>query len=73
MEENEQQQEFEEFMKGRGEDPTNLRFRNVNILNLKGEVESIEKPEPKHPSSPTNSEKVNLTSYHTKLFTNASY
>lgn len=60
-------------MKGAGEDPNKLRFRNVNILNLKGEVENLEKPEQLNPLSITNSEKASLTSYHTHLFKNASY
>lgn len=32
-------------MKSKGEDPTSLRFRNVNILNTQNEVETLDKPD----------------------------
>mmetsp|Transcript_36066 Transcript_36066/g.30360 ORF Transcript_36066/g.30360 Transcript_36066/m.30360 type:complete len:200 (-) Transcript_36066:556-1155(-) len=55
-----EQLNYNTFMKSMGEDPTKLRFRNVNILGIKNQVESLEKPSIRDISTAQSSDKEKL-------------
>lgn len=73
MKDEEIQKDFNEFMVEKGEDPTQLRFRNVNIKNTKNEVETLDKPDIVDLSTAPKNLKEKLTAYKKTIMTNGAF
>jgi len=55
-----------------GVDPNTLRFRNVNIINLKNEVETLDKPEV-NIATATPTQKEKLKEFSLKIFRDSAF
>lgn len=55
-----------------GTDPNTLRFRNINIINLKNEVETLDKPE-FDVTTANATQKDKLKEFSLKIFRDASF
>jgi predicted metal-dependent hydrolase len=67
------QKNFEEYITETGGDPRLLRFRNVNIKNLKNEVETLDKPDIVDLSTAPQNLKDKLTDYSKHIMEQAAF